>query len=1667
MAMPYSQASSNFSGSVNGGVNPRTGMYTASLLLAHLKANGTSGPFFPISLQYDPSNAVDVGFGIGWGIGWTQYSTGDGVLSLSSGDAYTTKTGSLGLKHQKVVSSQLKQAAGRYYVQNRNGDVFVLGRYVKGDVWLPSRILAPNGLGMDIVWNDDGRLSSIVDSLPSEGGSKQVLLNVDYSGDRETTITLWPDTAREMVITVIMNAGLMHSVTNGDMTWTMYYDSSILSFDRNPPLCGIDYPSGASEQVKYTNDQSGHRFPRCAPQYAMGMTIPYVYQYNKTIVGEEKVRTIDYTFSNEQNYIGFGSDIKSWGNDDNLYSIVFSKFSYDSTETRYDDDGVKVDTKRVYNCFHLLTSEKVTKGANSYETKYSYDLKDGRLFDEQPAYFQLPTEVTVTYTDGTGKSRSETTINKYDDYGNKVWTQAPDGTVQIWEYYPQDGSGDDCPGASLPVDTYLKSEETIPPTVGDTPAPPRRKTIHKYKGIDAGGSDGSIDNPIAYAIVPVRHEEYADDVLQSLVEMEYIEEPGSFHHGRVKTQTTTTVDDTGEQYSNQLDLTYQIADGELTVTSTATGFDGLSTQSSATSCAYSGASLRSVSAQSNEQTCEYDAQGRVTSYTLCANSDYAHTTNYTYASEAVSDDDPTLMRTMVATDPNGIVYKHRYNGENKVVSTLTQMQDVDDWQQLIGRKYDMMGRLKTLTTLDDVATADSRAVRRRIAADAGSTVVEDTRNLLYDDWGQQDRFTLDSGPDIFQCYDPVQAATTERYGEDGVAGQRVTKFNEYYRPKEISMRDPQGEVVSAETPVHDGAGRLVKHTDAVGNTTSFRYDASNRIIEKTYADGTVVGWTYAPHSKALLVESISLNGTALGEQKFDSFGRLVSRTVGGRNYGYEYAGDMFSKPSKVTLPDNTTFTYERITELGEAPKTITAPDGTVRSFTYNPVTGLPVQIKQSAAGGKDDAIVVTLTYTARGQVGTQTINNLAENTSRLITYEYSLGGALLSYTDPRFGKTEFKYDQYGRRSEISDSRSKTVIAYDSDNAVTGWKTTADDHVSNVIIQYDCFKRETTRTIADNKTNLLAVIEYKYDVLSRVTSKMTTINGGSDPLVETFRYDKRSRLTRVTYTGKNRPLDTFGSQIGTIAYDYDVVSNVIAKTISADGGMAYWSFTYSEASDPCRLSKMVFSAPNRAPRTTTTNFSYDAFGRMLNDDRVAFEYDGFGQLSKITQNDGSYITYQYDGSGALQAQKTSGGERREFIYLGGKVVWEIVTQSGRETHIGRTFLGGDYLSQFTDDAAPVLIGTDRNGSVISASQSRSDQLFSYSPYGDRTGQDDQSLPAYNGEIIDKATGYYHLGAGYRTYIPSLMRFNKPDSESPFGVGGINSYAYCGGDPVNNTDPTGHYSLPVHDHISWGGIITSAVVGAVILGITLYSIRGTASSIFAQGLTPAKAGNLGLGIFTAAAFVTSSALQIASEVEAPKDPKKAALLGTIASGAGEVATFAFMMRMPTASSPAEESEQVEKMRLLDGPKDDTSGYVAFDGGRADSTSKTPETFLRDAAVQTGSNGNGGTASSPGNGGDASVPPTPPLPPLPSPPPPTPPRLPLAATEPSLPLPTSNVSSINLRRTDAFIDKNGSAFRIKAILASKIGVIDEEKAIAKFGGAVALRDKNLLAIKKVTFV
>ncbi|WP_082750494.1 RHS repeat-associated core domain-containing protein [Pseudomonas mosselii] len=112
-----------------------------------------------------------------------------------------------------------------------------------------------------------------------------------------------------------------------------------------------------------------------------------------------------------------------------------------------------------------------------------------------------------------------------------------------------------------------------------------------------------------------------------------------------------------------------------------------------------------------------------------------------------------------------------------------------------------------------------------------------------------------------------------------------------------------------------------------------------------------------------------------------------------------------------------------------------------------------------------------------------------------------------------------------------------------------------------------------------------------------------------------------------------------------------------------------------------------------------------------------------------------------------------------------------------------------IQGFIKSSKTVFLATDRQGSVLHRHKPQEQHscpytVFGFSPFNGRT-----RLLGFTGVYREKNDKYL-LGNGYRDYNTELMHFNSPDSWPPFERGGLNSYAYCQGNPVNMTDSSGH-------------------------------------------------------------------------------------------------------------------------------------------------------------------------------------------------------------------------------------------------------------------------------------
>jgi RHS repeat-associated protein len=229
-------------------------------------------------------------------------------------------------------------------------------------------------------------------------------------------------------------------------------------------------------------------------------------------------------------------------------------------------------------------------------------------------------------------------------------------------------------------------------------------------------------------------------------------------------------------------------------------------------------------------------------------------------------------------------------------------------------------------------------------------------------------------------------------------------------------------------------------------------------------------------------------------------------------------------------------------------------------------------------------------------------------------------------------------------------------------------------------------------------------------------------------------------------------------------------------------------------------------------------------------------------------------YRYDALDRLIHHSQAEMPTQQHFYCQNRLTTEI---NGAMRH--SIFQQGDQLlaqqQRHGDDLSCTLLATDLQRSVLATLDNNHQQLdIAYTPYGHRHPKNGLlSLLGFNGEQPDPVTSHYLLGNGYRAFNPVLMRFNSPDSLSPFDEGGLNAYTYVLGNPVGRVDPTGHFSVPNAAFLSFvgtvgiglvggglgiGGVLTGneqlAYVGVGLIGAGLFGQVG--SNFFSSRSTP---------------------------------------------------------------------------------------------------------------------------------------------------------------------------------------------------------------------------------------
>lgn len=1376
-----------------------------------------------VVLQFNPLNAVNVGFGTGWSIALSRYDTLNKIMTLPTGERYkaTELESSLIFAEQKLDTVKVTRPdVDHFQLLKKNGTRETLEVYEQSGIAVPVQIMAANGASIFlryVTFNDQPVLREVRDT-------QRLLLDV-VTSDSQVTLTRYPGTIEETHITLSLTDERISTIRlpTGEK-WELEYEIvGGLSC-----LTQVDSPLGGREVISYAEDR--HFFPPLAPMQSM----PCVSSHTVYPQHDQPAILTEYAFS-DANFLGFGGEF-NWSEVGDNLDAAAPDYVYTSTENLMLGKKIHHSTVRTYNRFHLLLSQVTTCADAVTSELMEYHLESGKSLAEQPPQFRLPRVMTRRYEHSeTGISRDEVTRTEFDSFGNLIKQAEPSGVITVSEFYPVTG-GDGCPADTSGFIRYVKQRTIVPANTefaASTTVTRFRYALHK-------GLDGS-QCPM---ILPVEEKLYEltdkGEALRSRYDLAYFDTPqDSTRHGLLSHRTLEM-----NGLKTRSEHQYSSARDVLTLSVTTVGFEGASTTSSQTFSALNGMKRSERSEDEGVTRYQYDAIGRIVSTTVSAGTPYAATSHTVY--QAASDEAPATVR---STDLAGVLQQTGYDGLGRVIGIEEQDCDNPDeaamthTRVIFAARHDGLGRL-----VEQTHTDWWQGVARPM-----------TTTFDYDDWGQVKTTTHADGRKEHRTYDPV--SRTETYWFEGMS-KSVTRFNDFGKPDTVEAFNLEGESLGKIVHGYDGLGRAASQTDAVGNRTTFGYDVFNRLCRSELPDGHIVETEFAIHSPEPLPTRMEVSGQSLGQQTFDGLGRLTASTIGGRtcSAGYE-AGSGQPAWQKSASGERVEFDYAR--DFGGRLMQRKAT-GSVASYTYSPVHGQPTSCIEQ---GRE----THFEYYPSGRLKNETTVGAQHQTA---SYTYSFGGRPLTYTDVLGNEHKTGYDEWGRAKSFEQGALKADLVYgalglleriDSQDRQTGRSL-------ETRLAYDDLGRETSRTFVIDGV-ATQTLTSSYTLAGKLAQKV--LSSGEEVLRdEYFTYDQRGRLSGYTCDGAQRARDPYGKEIISQRYVFDALDNIVTVRTEFPGGDNLATFTYGTV-DPTQLLEVRHSHTDYPAPVT---LHYDADGQMIKDDLTrSLSYDPLGRLTRIATATGAVIRdYHYDARDRLVELSGPAGSLAQRFYHEGRVINEINGKDLRTCWRQSGLLLGEQRS----DVGVQQIGTDLQQSVLTFVAGTQRSEIAYSPYGFRPAEGGVfSLAGFNGEQLDPLTGLYLLGNGYRAYSPTLMRFLSPDNLSPFGAGGLNPYAYCLGDPINRVDPTGHVSwqsvlgvglsmFSIAASILTFGAATPLAIASLTLALAS-GITGIASAVAHEVAPQSALGDilgyvsLGLGVASAVAGVGAT-LQGASKV-----------------------------------------------------------------------------------------------------------------------------------------------------------------------------------------------------------
>ena len=581
--------------------------------------------------------------------------------------------------------------------------------------------------------------------------------------------------------------------------------------------------------------------------------------------------------------------------------------------------------------------------------------------------------------------------------------------------------------------------------------------------------------------------------------------------------------------------------------------------------------------------------------------------------------------------------------------------------------------------------------------------------------------------------------------------------------------------------------------DGISNSNSFGY--TKGFLTSVSSRGVKVKYVYDGRGR---IESIYLN---------DDRGAFISNT---------YVDNYNSNPSNLENDLNIKYgTYQKSTYKNGLEESV---------FTNSKGQVLRVEIEET-----DRTIRIDNTYDSNGNI-TNTQSTITEGdvvTTEDVTYTYDshkkLTKMVKKIDDESVYEIEYEYNDRdlmdGETIKLDGEDIETGYDYDLKRRIT--HALQDNY--NCDITYDALDRITHKEVGEGNVTICHTYSYlkeednSLDLIASDIVKVKVVNGDNTTYqIETNRYsydemgniieiDCDESKTRYKYDALSRlEREDNPSLNKTIVYKYDEKGNVILKKT--------YSYTLDDKLEETPvIDEYVYSCSNWGDQLIDYNgktFKYDNMGRPLVYKGDTCTWSQRGELKSVKKDNQEAFKYYYDANG-IRNKKIANGVETKFVVVGTKILKSIMKVGNEERTIKYKYVL-DKLEGFvyTKDGISKEYRYERNifGDItrIYNSEGSIEATYVYDAYGrvkviNSIGEEDTNIEfigninpfRYRGYYFDIETQLYWVSSRY--YSPELCRWISPDSIEYLdteSINGLNLYAYCGNDPVNRFDPTGH-------------------------------------------------------------------------------------------------------------------------------------------------------------------------------------------------------------------------------------------------------------------------------------